>query len=164
MRLCFNIDLPQKDIRVGQFGNVAGRSMEGYDGRENRRFLPIVQALEALTQINEWQIRRFALNGHPLPLLYDSGVFYKAEPPDEEEWLDIPTLYKQGFGDCEDLAAARCAEYRQLFNIPATPAIRAREFLKNGKKLSVIHCLVLMPDGTTEDPSKLLGMPGEDGQ
>lgn len=157
MRLCFNIDMPDSDLRVGE--NLE-RSDRGYSGRQYKRFMPLVKCLETLVNINLWQLARFAKEGKTVAPLYESGVFYQAEPPGEEEWLDIPSLYKQGFGDCEDLACARAAELR-FAGIGAVPCIKHRKIPTAKGTLTLVHVLVLWPDGTVEDPSKVLGMKGE---
>lgn len=155
VRLCFNIDLPSRDLAVGR-ANPFERSLLGFEGREKRRLFPIVISLEMLTQIDEWQIERFENGGKPLPLLYDTGVFYKSQPPGVEEWMDVVSLYRDGHGDCKSLASARCAELRHM-GIAATPAIT---FKRRGN-MTLVHCLVLWPDGYVEDPSRILGMKGE---
>lgn len=159
MRLSFNIVLPDQDLRVGELA-TSGRSLRGYSNRQLKRFYPIVLCLETLVKVNLWHLRRFAAEGKRVAPLYDSGVFYKQEPPGEEEWLDIPTLYKQGFGDCEDLACARVAEL-QFDGIPAVPCIRHKRFETPKGPMTIIHVLTLWPDGSIEDPSKVLGMQGE---
>ena len=73
-----------------------------------------------------------------------------------EIFRDIPTLYKRGHGDCDNIASARAAELR-LAGIKASPYITWRERW-NG---TTYHALVRWPDGTSEDPSLLLGMGGE---
>lgn len=169
MKLRFNIDLPDSDIRVGYVGtegrlfhprlsgvDLSGRSQLGYEGREYRRFYPLVLCLEALCRTNEWHLARLALAGRSPPLLYNSGVRYRTEPPGEEEWLDIPHLYRQGWGDCEDLACARVGELRHYQGIPAVPAIRHRKF----GNITMVHVLTLWPNDVVEDPSKVLGMRG----
>lgn len=179
MRLCFNIDLPDTDLRVGTWGpmrdaelrrylvdqggplDMSQRSLLGAEGRQYRRFFPVIQCLETLTQIDEWQLARFELAGFPLPPLYLSGVRYQEEPPGEEEWLDTPTLYRLKRGDCEDVGCARAAELRFLHHIPAVPCIKFREYSTPKGRLTLIHVLTLHPDGTIEDPSALLGMKGE---
>lgn len=152
MRLCFNIDMPDRDLRVGE---TLERSDAGYSNRQYKRFMPLIKCLETLVNVNLWQLARFKKEGKTVAPLYQSGVFYKAEPPGEEEWLDIPSLYKQGFGDCEDLACARAAELR-FMGIGAVPCIRHKKI----GGVTLVHVLVLWPDGSIEDPSKLLGMKG----
>lgn len=179
MRLCFNIELPDADLRVGAWGperdrslrpylvdeggplDMRRRSMVGAEGRQYRRFFPVIQCLETLVQIDEWQLARHSMEGNPLPLLYDSGVRYEEEPPGAEEWLDTPTLYRLRKGDCEDVACARVAELRFVEQIAAVPAIKFREFSTPKGRLTLVHVLTLWPDGTIEDPSTLLGMRGE---
>lgn len=57
---------------------------------------------------------------------------------------------RDGYGDCEDLAAARVAELRVKAGIKAVPWLK--------KKGKIWHVLVRYPDGTLEDPSRKLGM------
>lgn len=159
MRLCFNVELPDKDLRVG-IADMEQRSLRGYSGRQFKRFFPLILCLESLTRIDEWQLERHIKEGKPLPPLYQSGVYYQEEPPGEEEWLDIPTLYRQGFGDCEDLACARVAELR-VAGVPAVPVIKHKRFNTAKGVTTVVHVMVLWPDGTVEDPSLILGMKGE---
>lgn len=159
MRFTFNVDLPEKDLRVGD-ADMQARSYVGYDGREDKRFFPLVKSLECLTAINVWQWHRATKEGRHYPWLYQSGVYYQQEPVTpipQEEWLDFPTLYKVGYGDCEDLAAARAGEL-QFCGVAAVPCIRYKQF----GMLTVVHVLVLHPDGNLEDPSKFLGMKGSE--
>ena len=158
MRLCFNVELPNQDLqRVGLVdlnGRLMGSSRRGFKDRELSRFFPVLLCLETLTQINEWHLRR-----DRYAPLYQSGVVYQEEPPGEEEWLDIPHLYRQGWGDCEDIACARTAELRHV-GIPAVPCISFKDFTVKGQRLTLVHVLTLWPDDTIEDPSKVLGMKG----
>lgn len=138
------------------------------------RFVPLVLALESLAKIDEFHFQRGVASGTPYPRLYDSGVYYREEKPGKEDWPDVPNVLAQGWGDCEDLAAYRAAELRQYDGIMAMPVIKwrkisAAEMLKQGypKKsippdgVYLVHCLVRYPNGTIEDPSKILGMKGE---
>jgi len=85
-----------------------------------------------------------------LPPLYQSGVRYKREPRGKEEWLTAPEVLRRRVGDCEDLAAWRAAELR-LHGIPARAVA-----IRSGKKR--FHAVVKYPDGSIEDPSRILGM------
>jgi hypothetical protein len=80
------------------------------------------------------------------PPLYASGVFYKPEP--KERWLLVPQIFARGWDDCEGLAGWRAAEYR-LAGIPA------RVHVVEGR-IGRWHAVVLLPDGTIEDPSARL--------
>ncbi len=117
--------------------------------RQNRKLLWF---LEALTRCNVlW------LEAHPqTQLLYDAGVRYRQESM-AEAWLDIPHVLELKFGDCEDLAAWRCAELR-------VRGINARPFLKwynrPNQGITLYHVQVRHPDGSIEDPSAKLGMKG----
>jgi hypothetical protein len=140
-------------------------------------FAPLQIALEGLTDLNTWQIlhqNRLAQKGlgAPMPSLYGSGVFYREEEPGHEDWIDALGVLQQGFADCEDLAAWRAAELRAA-GIEAEPVIKwqwlPREVMIRqgypGDKLPakgvwLVHCCVRFPDGTIEDPSKILGMGG----
>lgn len=107
-------------------------------------------ALEGLVRLNEWVLTR-----QPLPPLYRSGVRYVREHKRPrrgapEQWLRIDQLYRRGRGDCEDLTAARAAELRAA-GVQADPYV-----IRTGPRR--FHALVVFPDGSTEDPSKRLGM------
>jgi len=130
-------------------------------------FAPIIMALQTLVSINLWQLRQ-----KNYPLLYDSGIFYRTIPP-ARQWYDIPTLLKVGYGDCKNLVAYRVAELKHYYNIDTKPCIKWK-FIKedrdghplidaDGDPLTIllIHVMVLWPNGTIEDPSKILGMGGE---
>lgn len=111
---------------------------------------------EALVRLNELHLEK-----HPrTPPLYRAGVRYVPEDG-REEFADLATVYARGQGDCEDLAAIRCAECRRdgwplatalPIEVPTTPG-RPR----------MIHILVVKdpadPLGSCEDPSSRLGMP-----
>lgn len=88
------------------------------------------------------------------PELFRAGIPYVAEPRGQERWQDVPSTMKRGQADCEDVACWRVAELR-LRGIPAEPHIVWRT-MPDGMVL--YHVLVKMPDGTTEDPSRILGM------
>lgn len=98
-----------------------------------------------------------------IPRLYESGIFYKT--PENacggDVWQDIlvmlpqPPFNGRGFGDCKDLACYRAAELTVRDGIRAVPIVK-RKWLERG--FGLYHVLVGFPDGTTEDPSILLGM------
>lgn len=91
--------------------------------------------------------------------LYQSGCVYI--PEKKEEFLEIPYIIKQGGADCEDLAAWRVAELQEK-GIKAKPWIRMRAYtLEKQSDFHLFHILVKWPDGSVEDPSKILGMRGE---
>lgn len=147
------------------------------DDGEDRHFAPIVLALEAMISVNLWHIRRSLRRaqqglGNPIAPLYMSGVRYKEDDPGREDWRDCLEIIKRGFGDCDNLCAWRAAELRAA-GINAEPVIKWQHIprevaLQLGYPskiippggLSMVHVLVRHPDGTIEDPSKLLGMGG----
>lgn len=148
------------------------------DTDDGSHFVPLQIALEGLTKIDEWQIRRAlqqaALGlGEPIPPLYASGVVYREEAPGREDWLDAQRVNEQGFADCEDLAAYRTAELRVAGQTDVEPVIKwqwiPREMMiaqgypaakLPGRGVWMVHCCVRHPDGSIEDPSKILGMGG----
>lgn len=163
------------------------------DSEGPEHFAPLQIALEGLTKINEWHIAKSLKDtqkgkGTPVPPLYASGVYYKEDPPGQENWKDCYACLKDGHADCDRLAAWRTAELR-VAGIEAEPVLKwqwvPREMMfaiygkdKNGvynhdrairvvtqmigkaKGCWMVHCLVRYPDGTIEDPSKILGMGG----
>jgi hypothetical protein len=109
----------------------------------------LLRLLETLAELDLDHLRR-----HPrMPPLYRSGVRYRREPDRSEKWRTIPVVMAAGHGDCEDLAAWRIAELRQA-GIAARPCFRYR---RHGSR-RVYHIMVCLPDGTIEDPSRVLGM------
>jgi hypothetical protein len=114
--------------------------------------------------------------GKPLPKLYESGVRYIREPEGQEHWEDIHSIINNLGADCEDLAAWRVAELRDM-GIAARPAWRHRrvESEDSQKQYSLYHILVAIPvpEGhgkfvkslngwfEIEDPSAKLGMNGD---
>lgn len=107
--------------------------------------------LECLVNLDEMHLRT-----HPrTPGLYESGVVYREEPPGAEDWQDIPTTLAMECGDCEDLACWRAAELRVRRGVRAV-ADFTRETQADGTVL--YHIVVRLPDGSIEDPSRLLGM------
>jgi hypothetical protein len=128
---------------------VSGLFHGAKDRPESEKVLCLL--LETLVKIDEMYLRM-----HPeAPPIYQAGVRYQTEPLGQEDWCDIPTVMKQGWGDCEDLAAWRCAELRVRYGIPARATFTWR-VLPN--KVTLYHILVKHPDGRIEDPSRKLGM------
>lgn len=81
--------------------------------------------------------------------LYSSGVYYDRTTV----WDTTPALYARGYGDCKSLTACRIAELRAQ-GVPCRPVFRHM----SGGNDTMFHILVLLPDGSFEDPSKALGM------
>src|SRR5262249_18336171 len=127
---------------------------------------------------NEWHIARNLKRARrgaetPIPPLYASGVRYEEDPPGHEDWRDCWAVLQRGKGDCDQLTAWRVAELR-VAGIRAEPVLKWQwipkavmiglgypaKLLGGSPGVWMVHCLVRFPDGTTEDPSKLLGMGG----
>jgi|SoiMetStandDraft_2_1073263.scaffolds.fasta_scaffold28679_3 hypothetical protein len=83
-----------------------------------------------------------------MPRLYESGVRYRQ--PGKLTWHTIADLYDLGFGDCKDLAAARCAELRFFEGEPAMPLVYET------RRAHRWHAVVQRADGAIEDPSAIL--------
>jgi hypothetical protein len=114
--------------------------------------------LECLVQMNVAIMR-----AQRFPPLYTTHVRYRQEPLGQENWRDAAIVLRDGFGDCEDLAAYRVAELRVLHKVHARCVFRWRTFMIDGKtRVKLYHILVGVPhEGKMliEDPSKRLGMP-----
>lgn len=121
----------------------------------------IAHLLRTLTLINVAY-----LSAHPeVPLLYASGVRYEEEPPGQEDWQDVPTTLRLGYGDCEDLACWRAAELQVRSRVPAWPYVISRQRPRGGILYHIqvrYPCREVSADGAcrplTEDPSRRLGM------
>jgi hypothetical protein len=107
--------------------------------------------LDALVAINV-EARR---HGYRIPLLYQSGTVYDAEPIESEEWLCSYWSHKRRKGDCEDLSCWLASDY-QSQGLPARAVPVEQPRSGTGGKL--YHVVVSRPGGVTEDPSRLLGM------
>lgn len=71
--------------------------------------------LRAVVASNRVLIREAKRRGKKFPLLYKSGVEYQREPwTDHEEFADMATVLRRGWGDCDDLAAWRAAELQEM--------------------------------------------------
>lgn len=89
------------------------------------------------------------LRRNPQPPLYAAGARYIRSDADERWQLPSETRARGG-GDCEDLAAWRCAERRLAGE-------SCRVVVKRSSP-TVLHAVVEGPDGSIEDPSRKLGM------
>lgn len=112
---------------------------------------------EALTRID---VLHLEANPRTVPL-YQAGVRYVPEDG-AEEFADLPTVYERGEGDCEDLAAIRCAELR-LTGWPDATCLPLEVRPATLYAPRLIHIVVvrdpLDPTRELEDPSARLGMP-----
>lgn len=71
-----------------------------------------------------------------------------------EIFLDVPALYARGMGDCNELVPVRIAELWQA-GIDACPHLVKEQNALGGW---TYHAVVKWPDGSQEDPSRILGM------
>lgn len=115
--------------------------------------------------------------GKPFPPLKDSHVEFRREPwagRGVEEFADIATVYRRGWGDCDDLTAIRVAEEHEkgrkadfrIYWRMRCPS--CKRYLKTDHcpecgekaKAKLFHAQVRLdgPKGPIEDISRLLGM------
>ncbi len=140
------VDAPKKALRVGE------GTEKGLRRQESEKAL--LWLLESLININRMELR-----ANKIPPLYNAGVKYVREPVGEENWRDVVSIYRDGFGDCEDLSCWRIAELRNN-NKRCEPYIRWRVDPSNN--MLIYHVMVLRTGEVLEDPSKILGMKGID--
>lgn len=108
--------------------------------------------LDGLTGLNR---RILAVLRPDIPPLYASGVRYRPEPPDREDWDTADVVHGRGWGDCEDLAAWRAAEL-QLDGEDARADCYVSRRRPDGRR--IWHAVVVRENGELEDPSLELGM------
>jgi hypothetical protein len=107
--------------------------------------------LGALTVIDMQILRAYP----GLPNLYQGGCYYEVEPAGREDWQDVITNFRRKSADCEDLACHRAAELQVRSGVNAWPRFTRRK-RSNGSHL--YHIQTRYPDGSIEDPSRVLGM------
>lgn len=98
---------------------------------------------------------------YKLPAQFDSSASAEGGVPGYhgEVFRDIPRIIENGGGDCDNVASWRAAEIRHRLGIATKPYITWRKRPDGG---TTYHVIVLWPDGSSEDPSLLLGMGGAD--
>lgn len=110
---------------------------------------------EGLVQLNEWMFAHADnVGGIQMPSLYSLPVTYRREPRGREWWqhaADVLGVVSDRSGDCEDLAAFRCAELRYYEDIDCRVKV-----VRTSR--GSFHAIVEFPDGSTEDPSRVLVM------
>jgi hypothetical protein len=119
--------------------------------------------VESLVMANRAYLRDFPAT----PSIYDAGVTYVFN---RDQWKDIPSILRDRTGDCKDFTAWRVAELRR-HGIKAAPYVTDRLIQTPDKSVVMYHVLVRIPvmnlDGSIswrlEDPSRMLGMTGIDG-
>ena len=90
------------------------------------------------------------------PCIYNAAVVYKYDRDSGcgERFKDVPTVLRDGYGACADLSCWRVAKLR-LGGENAKVIWKVRQ-LRDGTPL--YHVFVRRADGSTEDPSRRLGM------
>ena len=163
--------------------------LSGLFDSPNMRGLSEDAVLWGLEVLTNWDVDYLKTHSET-PKLYDSGVVYalpdqmtsKMTPADIEAtrqfvlkrgasrdsadhvvaflegmevFRDVPAVLQLGKVDCDNLSAFRTAELR-LAGVKAAPYITWRDTSRG----TTYHALVRWPDGTSEDPSLLLGLGG----
>lgn len=122
--------------------------------------------LRALVVLDRALIELARRRGCPYPSLYASGVRYQPEPrasslataaQSVEDFAPVPVVLSRGWGDCDDLAAWRCAEL-QADGYSAD--VDVRETPRSTPAARRWHIVVALPTGATEDPSARLNRGG----
>jgi hypothetical protein len=135
------------------------------DGTEKEREFSLAalrEMLEALVKVN---VMWLATHPNAYTPIYKVGVRWEPERG-TENWLSIPCIYEAYQSgtpvDCEDLAAARAAEVRYY----GVPGLGKQHVIADIRGRVVdgqvrMHAFCRYPDGSVEDPSTKLGMPGD---
>lgn len=111
--------------------------------------------LNGVVACNRVIMRERKAKGHPIPLLYKSGVRYEREPWRFEEFADVLTVLSRRWGDCDDLCAWRVAE---LLEQGEKASVRIYWRPRRKGKGQMMHCQVRRGNGDIEDPSRFLGL------
>lgn len=114
-------------------------------------------------ETNEEIIRRAALAGHPIPQIYDCGVWFCREPwaGRVEEFANILEVIERGWCDCDDACAWVCAQRRMEQRARRGPWERVGikiywRLPTEGRDMTIHHAQVRLHDGKIEDPSRKL--------
>jgi len=113
-------------------------------------------ALEGLVRVNVAMLLAAIRSGRPVPPLYDLPIRYKHEPPPREWWQTVADNVVEKFGDCEDFAGHLAAQKRVAGILAGIPFHARAVCIRTGPKS--YHAVVRMPDGSIQDPSRVLGM------
>lgn len=97
-----------------------------------------------------------------VPRLYDTGTVYAPEQ-DGEEFADAYTVYKRGWGDCDDLACWLLAELLEDWECGGRkgrePRLVVQAYPRRTRDPNgLVHVLVSDSRGIDLDPSRELGM------
>lgn len=126
-----------------------------------RRLALLTHLLEALAFADSEYLTAFPAT----PLLYESGVRYREDPPGLDLWRDIPRTLVVRFDDCVGLSSWRVAELRTKLAEPDAgfdlSAFERPLFCSTNPAAPCridYHVRVRRANGRIEDPSYALGM------
>jgi hypothetical protein len=144
------------DVRVVSLG-PDGQS-ERYRYRKVSGPAEMLSLLDELVAEGEAWFRAHPEVGH----LYDLGIPYQREEQGSEDWQLPGVTILRGFGDCEDLSIFLSAWLRARGIDPqARPILSYRNLPGRGR---LWHVQVERGSGKVEDPSRVCGMRGPDGE
>ncbi len=103
----------------------------------------IEAALEGLVNVDMLLIETGTVPPYP----HHAGVIYQLEPIGEEDWKLAHNVIRDGWGDCEDLAAWVVAGLRVTGEDPGAFVA----LVQTGE--AKLHAVVRRSDGSIDDPS-----------
>lgn len=116
----------------------------------------VIEALlEGVTRANQILLRENPTH----PPLYASGVHYERER--DEDWYLADGVWRRRKDDCEGFGPLRAAELRERGGDPGARAmVVCGRCLRRKCNCGIgkYHVITEHGDGTTEDPSRVLGM------
>jgi len=122
--------------------------------------------LQGVVASNRVTMREAKRRGKPIPPLYQSGVEYRPERGPFEEFADVLTVLRRGWGDCDDLVAWRIAELEEqgiragarIYWRTKRPPFRMHAEVRHAPHCRCSLCHGRYPKGRVEDPSRFIGL------
>lgn len=122
--------------------------------------------LRGVVASNLVTMREARRRGKPIPPLYESGVEYERERGPGEEFADVLTVLRRGWGDCDDLVAWRIAELlieghragARIYWRGKKPPFKMHAQVRHAPLCKCSFCHGRYPEGRIEDPSRFLGL------
>jgi len=122
--------------------------------------------LQGVVASNRVTMREAKRRGRPIPPLYESGVEYQRERGPGEEFADVLTVLRRGWGDCDDLVAWRIAELLEeghragarIYWRAKKPPFKMHAQVRHAPRCKCSMCHGRYARGRVEDPSRFLGL------
>lgn len=110
-----------------------------------------------LVALNQAAVEGLSLVDSVLLDYYNLRPLYELRPAykvgGREQWKDIGSILRDGWGDCKDFTAWRLAELRKR-GVRAS----AESIVERHKSRLLFHTYVRYANGAIEDPARILGM------